>query len=102
MFLRLPQQGGEPRQVAEVVNRILDGKINSTGNLSFNTASVPLTVYDARCGQDSVILLMPMNEDSTKILTHLYFSTVANGSFVLSLRTGHSSADALFRYVVLG
>lgn len=102
MFLRLPQQGGEPRQVAEVVNKVLDGKINSTGSVSFATTSAPVTVYDARCGQDSVILLMPMTADSAGLLTHCYFSTVTNGSFVISLRVGHSSVTADYRYVILG
>jgi hypothetical protein len=102
MFLRLPPAGGNPRQISEVVNNILDGKINSTGSLSVDTTLAPITVQDARVGADSVILLMPMNADATTLNSHIYFSSVTNGQFVISLRTGHGSTVGNFRYVVLG
>ena len=60
MFRRLPQQGGSQREVAEVVNRILDGKINSLGYLTLATGDATSTVlYDARISPESLILLMP-------------------------------------------
>lgn len=60
MFLRLPPAGGSPRQVAEVVNRVLDGKINSTGLLTLNTGNATTTtLYDARISEDSLILFVP-------------------------------------------
>jgi hypothetical protein len=102
MFLRLPPQGGNPRQISEVVNRILEGGINSTGSVTIVTASAPVTVTDARVGADSVILLMPMDQDASGLLAHCYFSSVTNGQFVISLRVGHSSVTANYRYVVLG
>ena len=40
---RLPQDGATPRQVAEVVNRTLDGGINATGSVTL-TASAASTV----------------------------------------------------------
>lgn len=60
MFLRLPPAGGAPRQVSEVVNRILDGKINSTGLLTLATGNATTTtLYDARISDESVILFVP-------------------------------------------
>lgn len=60
MFLRLPPSGGSPRQISEVVNRVLDGKINSVGNLTLNTGNATTTtLYDARISEDSLILFMP-------------------------------------------
>ena len=60
MFLRLPPAGGTPRQVSEVVNRILDGKINSVGLLTLATGNATTTtLYDARISPDSIILLVP-------------------------------------------
>ena len=102
MFLRLPQAGGQPRQVAEVVNRILDGKINSTGSVTVDSALAPITVVDARVGEESVIILMPTNSDGTQLLSHIYFSSVTNGQFVMSLRVGHATAVGTYRYVILG
>ena len=57
MFRRLPQQGGTPRDVAEIVNRILDGKINSVGEITLATGgATTTTLYDARISEDSIIL----------------------------------------------
>lgn len=102
MFRRLPQQGGTARETAEIVNRILDGKINSTGTVTVNHLSVPVTVTDPRVGADSVILLMPTNSDGAQLMAHIYFSSVTNGEFVISLATGHGSLVGDFRYVILG
>jgi hypothetical protein len=60
MFLRLPQAGGQPRQVAEVVNRILDGKINSVGTITLATGNATTTtLFDARISEESMILFVP-------------------------------------------
>lgn len=60
MFRRLPQQGGDPRQTAEIVNRILDGKINSVGLITLDTGgATSTTLYDERISPDSIILFAP-------------------------------------------
>lgn len=60
MFRRLPQQGGDPRQTAEIVNRILDGKINSVGLVTLATGGAnTTTLYDERISEDSLILFAP-------------------------------------------
>lgn len=65
MFLRLPQQGGNPRQISEVVNRILDGKINSTGLVTLATGNATTTtLYDARISEDSLIVFVPFSAAS--------------------------------------
>lgn len=62
MFRRLPQQGGTPRDIAEIVNRILDGKINSVGNLTLATGNATsTTLYDERISEESLILFAPAN-----------------------------------------
>jgi len=65
MFRRLPQQGGNPRETAEIVNRILDGKINSTGLVTLATGNATTTtLYDARISEDSLILFAPYSAAS--------------------------------------
>lgn len=60
MFRRLPQQGGSPRDVADIVNKILDGKINSVGLITLNTGgATSTTLYDERISPDSIILFAP-------------------------------------------
>jgi hypothetical protein len=60
MFRRLPQQGGSQREVAGVVNRVLDGKVNSVGLVTLATGNATTTtLYDARISPDSIILFVP-------------------------------------------
>ena len=44
-----------PREIAEVVNRILDGGVNSVGSITL-TSGTETTLYDERIGYESVIL----------------------------------------------
>jgi hypothetical protein len=60
MFRRLPPFGGDQREVAEIVNGIMDGKTNNTGSVTLATGNATTTtITDARIGIDSVILLAP-------------------------------------------
>ena len=44
-----------PREIAEVVNRILDGGVNSVGSITLSEGT-ETTLYDERIGYESVIL----------------------------------------------
>lgn len=60
MFRVLPPFGADQRNVAEVVNGIMNGKTNNTGTVTLNTGgAINTTITDARIGIDSVILLAP-------------------------------------------
>ena len=37
MYRKLPFQGGDPRLVSEVVNNLVEGKSNNTGEITLNT-----------------------------------------------------------------
>ena len=43
------------REIAEVVNRVLDGGVNSVGSVTL-TSGTETTLYDERIGYESVIL----------------------------------------------
>lgn len=67
-FVTLPQQGGDPRQVAEVVRGIMDGKTNNTGTITLATGGASTTtLYNERIGYDSVILLNPTSAVSSNV-----------------------------------
>ena len=103
MFRRLPTLGGTPRQVAEILNNAMDGKTNNTGKFQIATGTAPLTVNDARCGADSVVLLSPTNSRASQLINHIFISSVANGSFVVDLRSGSSgSGTASYSYILVG
>ena len=60
MYRKLPWQGGEPREVAEIVNNLVEGKSNNTGDITLSTGwASTTTIYDERIGYNSVILLVP-------------------------------------------
>ena len=44
-----------PREIAEVVNRVLDGGVNSVGSITLSSGT-ETTLYDERIGYESVIL----------------------------------------------
>ena len=54
MFKKLSNTATQ-RETAEVVNRILDGGVNSVGSIEL-TSGTETTLYDERIGYDSVIL----------------------------------------------
>ena len=60
-YRRLQNMGGTPREVAEVVNNLVEGKINSTGDITLANAGATTTILkDKRIGPDSVILFEPI------------------------------------------
>lgn len=59
-YLALNPTGGTPREISNVVNNILNGKTNNTGEITLSTGGASTTtIYDERIGYDSVILLTP-------------------------------------------
>ena len=86
------------REIAEVLNRTVDGKLNSTGTFTMPSGGADITVNDPRASVESVILLSPLN---AHFYSHEpYVKTKNNGSFVIGQKNhGHASeAD----YVIIG
>jgi len=97
-FRTLPPMGGTPREVAEIVNRTVDGKLNSTGSFTISSGTTTTTVEDQRAGVDSVILFSGLGHDISH--THPWISSRANGSFVVGHQNhGH---DMDVAYVIIG
>jgi hypothetical protein len=60
MFRKLPPAGGTPREIAEVVNNILNGKTNNTGLITLdNGGATTTTLVDERISPDSKIIVLP-------------------------------------------
>jgi len=85
------------REIAEVLNRTVDGKLNSTGSVTLSGGS-DITVTDPRASIESVILLSPLN---SHFYDHEpYIKTKNNGSFVIGQKNhGH---DGEADYVIIG
>jgi hypothetical protein len=62
MYRKLNWQGGTPREVSEIVNNLVEGKSNNTGEITLNTGwASTTTLYDERIGYNSYIGLMPVS-----------------------------------------
>jgi len=60
MFRTLPNFGSDPRNVAEVVRQMLNGKTNNTGSVTLATGNATTTtLYDERISSDTKIVLVP-------------------------------------------
>ena len=97
-YLNLPYNGGTPREIANVVNNIMNGKINSTGNVTLSNSSATTTLSDARIGENSVILFMPTTSDASTVTIHV--TGRQKGQATLN----HASATTTrsFGYIVFG
>jgi hypothetical protein len=61
-FQTLPVFGSDPRQVAEVVRGVMNGKTNNTGEITLSTGNATTTtLYDERIGYDSLIFFVPLS-----------------------------------------
>lgn len=95
MYRKLPFQGGDPRQVAEIVNNLVEGKSNNTGHITLNTGgATTTTLNDERIGFNSIILFAPLTLSAAATNAYPYGSfeqradvnfTTANTPQVLTL-----------------
>lgn len=102
-FRRLPTEADNPREVSQVVNSILDGKLNSTGSFTCTASAATTSVTDFRAGEDSVILLMPTtaNAASEQGAGTIFVSTRAKQSFTVT-HSNNAQTDRTFDYVIIG
>ena len=101
-YKSLPVAGSDnPREVALVVRNLVDGKINSTGNLTLTAAATTTTISDQRAGGDSVIILMPTTSNAAAAISTTYVSARAKQSFTLT-HLNNAQTDRTFGYVILG
>ena len=102
-FPGLPVAGADARQIAAVVNRVVQGKLNCVGSviLAANAASTSLS--DARVTAASVILLMPTSANAAVELGNgtLFVSARDKGSFTLT-HANNAQTDRAFAFVVIG
>jgi hypothetical protein len=102
MFRRLAPQGGTPREVSEVVNGVLNGKINSKGTITLSVSPETTTIIsDERISVESVILLSPKTANAASELSSVYFSDQSSGQATITHNLS-SLTDRTYGYVVLG
>ena len=102
-FLRLPYEANNPRQVAQVVNNVLDGKLNSTGEFTCTASAASTDVTDYRAGKNSVILLMPTTANASAEVGAgtIYITKMLQGCGHIAGRTGQAG-DICVKQVEIG
>ena len=86
------------REVAEVLNRTVDGKLNSTGHVSVSSGTTSTVVTDPRVSGESTNLFGPVNTHFYNLQP--YTSAKSKGSFTISHNSHGTTADV--EYVVIG
>ncbi len=104
-----PLVWGEPnehrRLIAEVVNNLLEGKINATGTFTLAVNSLTTTVKERRCGPNSVILQCPATENAGGEVGIWYSSRGVESGGVPAFVVNHgfdSRSDRTFAYAIFG
>ena len=100
MYRKLPQIGGTPREISEVVNNLVEGKSNNTGEFVTTALATSSTLSNERIGLNSVILFMPLDHNSSQELKDIYFDTFAKGSCVVHY--GNHAVSRNYRYIIVG
>lgn len=102
-FPGLPVGGGDARQVAAIVNRLAQGKLNCTGTVTLTPAAASTTIADPRATATSVILLMPTTANAAAEIGNgtAYVSTRSKGSFTLA-HANNAQIDRTFAYAIIG
>lgn len=89
------------RQLAIVVNNLLQGRSNNTGSLTVAANAATTTLTDSRIGANSVVLVMPTTAHAAAELATLYFTDFADGHCTVN-HANNAQLDRTFRYAVIG
>ena len=102
-YRKLPPQGGTQREIASVVNLLVDGKNNATGSFTLTTSATSTTVSDLRAGTNSVISYMPTTANASAEIGAgtIYISARADSSFTVT-HANNSQSDRTFIYAIVG
>ena len=98
---RLPPNGGSPRDVASVVNQLVDGKSNAKGSFTLTASATTTTVSDLRVGEDSIINFVPITANAAAEIGAggIFISTRADSSFTIT-HANNSQSDRTYIYTV--
>ena len=92
----------DQRENAEVVNNILQGKLNATASVTLTNSATSTAVTDFRVGAESVILFMPTTSDGASELAAGGMFVSARSKNTFSITHASASTTRSFDYVVIG
>tara|TARA_B100000674_G_scaffold182815_1_gene148060 strand:- start:941 stop:1267 length:327 start_codon:yes stop_codon:yes gene_type:complete len=99
--LSMPDQAQHLRLVSTTLNNVMDGKINSTGEITLRASQTTTTLEDARIGGDSVIVFMPITANGKTAENDLFVSARQSGQATLT-HASSGNTDQNFAYIIVG
>ena len=96
MYRKLPWTGGDARSVAEIVNNLVEGKSNNTGDVTLVAGGASsTTIYDERIGYNSYIGLEPKTQTSASTyFPYGAFQDTTDQSLATITATGNITLNA--------
>jgi polyphosphate kinase len=87
------------REIAEVLNRTINGGLNSVGYVTLSGTTTETTVLDDRYNVETLVFFTPVGHDPWHHNPYVK-DTSTNGNIVI----GHNNAghDATFAYLLIG
>jgi len=89
------------REMALILNNLLDGKINAKGSVTLSASLTSTTLADFRIGAASVILFMPTTANAATAMTSLFVSSRGDQTATLT-HNSDAATDRTFAYTILG
>lgn len=89
------------RKIALAVQAILEGKINSTGNVTLRASQTTTIVEDFRIGADTQIILTPTTANATAAMDNVYQSANVKHEITLT-HDSNAATDRTFKYTLIG
>jgi hypothetical protein len=91
------------RDVRDVVNNIMRGKMNNTGSVTLTANSATTTLQDPRIGGGTVVTLGPTTANAAAEIGNgtLYYNTPGSHSIVIN-HANNAQTDRTFNYVLNG
>lgn len=101
----LPNAVDHRRQLAQAINRIMQGKVNAYLDYTIPANTASSTITDARISPYSAILFMPLTAHAAAELAtgNMYVptATMNNGSAIIQ-HTNNAQTDRTFRSIIIG
>jgi hypothetical protein len=89
------------REIAERVNRLLQGKLNAVTTLTLTANAASTTLTDKRIGGATWIGLMPLTANAAAALATTWVSARANGSATIT-HANNAQVDKTYDVLLIG
>lgn len=89
------------RRIAIALNEVIDGRIESNGNITLSASASTTAVKDRRVGKDSLIIFMPLTANAVNESPYVQTSDIVKNQFTVN-HANNSQTDRNYRYIILG